>query len=80
MLRGFQLRFKDKIMLRQLTEEAWVLYLKILDIERKPSFSSEHENRIYKLTDQVYSRYIRRRHALELHIIRNTNKQTTDKW
>lgn len=66
-------------MLRQLTEEAWILYLKILDIERKPDTSNEHEDRIYKLTDQVYSRYRRRRHALELHIISDFNRQTTDK-
>lgn len=62
-------------MLRQLTEEAWILYLKILDIERKPGFLSEYEDRIYKLTDQAYSRYMRRRHALELHIIRDYNRQ-----
>lgn len=67
-------------MLRQLTEEAWILYLKILDIERKPDFSSEYEDRIYKLTDQAYFRYMRRRHALELHIVRELKRQTTDKW
>lgn len=57
-------------MLSKLTEEAWILYLKILDIERKPDF-----DRVYKLIDRAYSRYIRRRHSLELHIIRNSNRK-----
>lgn len=65
-------------MLRKLTEEAWILYLKILDIERKPDNLDKHENRRYKLIDRAYSRYIRRRHALELGMIRNFNRQTAE--
>ncbi len=53
-------------MIRKLTEEAWDLYLKILDIERIPGYSMELENRIYRLTDQIYYRYARRRHIWEL--------------
>lgn len=66
-------------MLSKLTEEAWILYLKILDIERKPDYLDKYENRRYKLIDRAYSRYIRRRHALELGIIRSSNRQTA-KW
>lgn len=66
-------------MLRKLTEEAWILYLKILDIEHKPEFLSKDEDRIYKLTDQAYYRYLRRRHALELHIVRELKRQTTQR-
>lgn len=50
-------------MRRKLTEEAWELYLKILDME--PSLSTEREQKIYRLTDQAYYRYLRRRNALE---------------
>lgn len=67
-------------MLNKLTEEAWILYLKILDIERKSDFLGNYEDRVYKLIDRAYSRYIRRRYALELHIIRNSNRQITDGW
>jgi len=51
-------------MLRKLTEEAWELYLKILDMELT-SLSTEGEQKIYRLTDQAYYRYLRRRNALE---------------
>jgi len=51
-------------MLRKLTEEAWILYLRILDIERISDFSIMREERIYRLTDQIYCRYKRRRTAL----------------
>ncbi len=54
-------------MIRKLTEEAWILYLKILDIDRISDYSIERENRIHRLTDQAYFRYLRRRRALELH-------------
>lgn len=53
-------------MLRKLTEEAWGLYLKILDVDRISGFSTEREDRIHRLTDQVYCRYVRRRDALSL--------------
>lgn len=52
-------------MLRKLTEEAWELYLKILDMDRASDISIKQEQRIYKLTDQSYYRYLRRRKALE---------------
>ncbi|MGZ4978557.1 MAG: hypothetical protein ACXV8O_15510 [Methylobacter sp.] len=55
--------------MKKLTEEAWDLYLKILDIERVPDFSIKLENRIYKLTDQSYYRYARRRDALGLRML-----------
>lgn len=61
-------------MLRKLTEEAWILYVKILDVERKPNFLSKDDDRIYRLTDQAYYRYIRRRQALELHFIRELKR------
>ncbi len=51
-------------MLTKLTEEAWVLYLKILDIKRIPDISIKREERIYRLTDQAYYRYVRRRNTL----------------
>ncbi|PPK73001.1 hypothetical protein B0F87_11547 [Methylobacter tundripaludum] len=54
------------MMIRKLTGEAWILYLKILDVERIPDFSIKREDRIYRLTDQAYYRYVRRRNALEL--------------
>lgn len=54
-------------MLRKLTEEAWLLYLKVLDIERISDLSVKHEERIYRLTDQTYRRYLRRRNAWEFH-------------
>lgn len=57
-------------MLGKLTEEAWVLYLKILDIERISGFSIKRDERIYRLTDQIYYRYKRRRTTLELQTIR----------
>jgi len=57
-------------MLGKLTEEAWGLYLKILDIERISGFSIKRDERVYSLTDQIYYRYKRRRTALELQTIR----------
>ncbi len=57
-------------MIGKLTEEAWVLYLKILDIDRVSSYSIERENRIARLTDRTYLRYLRRRCAMELHLIK----------
>lgn len=51
-------------MLTKLTEEAWGLYLKILDIERTPDISIKYEERIYRLADQAYYRYVRRRNIL----------------
>lgn len=54
------------MMLRKLTEEAWVLYLKILDADRIFDCSIEREDRIHRLIDQAYCRYVRRRNALEL--------------
>lgn len=50
-------------MLKTLTESAWGLYLRILDIERVADFSK----RIDRLADRAYRRYIRRRDALGLH-------------
>ncbi|TRW90728.1 hypothetical protein EKO24_018195 [Candidatus Methylobacter oryzae] len=55
-------------MIGKLTEEAWVLYLKILDVNRASSYSIEHESRINRLTDRIYLRYLRRRCAMELHL------------
>ncbi|MFI3122081.1 MAG: hypothetical protein QX203_19110 [Methylococcaceae bacterium] len=52
-------------MLRKLTEEAWELYLKMLDMGLTSDLSTEREQKIYKLTDQAYYRYLRRRNALE---------------
>jgi len=54
------------MMIRKLTGEAWILYLKMLDVERIPDFSITREDRIYRLTDQAYYRYVRRRNALAL--------------
>jgi|GEM_PF-546281 len=65
-------------MLRKLTEEAWILYLRILDIERISDFSIIREERIYRLTNQIYYRYKRRRTALELQII-NDNLSSTER-
>lgn len=62
-------------MLRELTEEAWVLYLKILDTDRISEFSIEREDRLHRLTDQAYYRYVRRRNSLDLQIIRERNKR-----
>ncbi len=53
-------------MLRKLTGEAWTLYLKILDVE---CISIKHEQRIHRLTNQIYYRYVRRRNAMELQVI-----------
>ncbi len=61
------------LMLRKLTEEAWILYLKVLDIERISILSIKQEERIYRLTDQTYQRYLRRRNALEFQIIDKLN-------
>ncbi len=57
-------------MLRKLTEEAWVLYLKTLDVDRISEGSIGREDRIYRLIDRVYCRYARRRNTLELPHIR----------
>ncbi len=57
-------------MLRKLTEEAWGVYLKILDVKHRQDVSVKQETRLYRLADQAYYRYIRRRRALELQSIR----------
>jgi len=68
------------MMLRKLTEEAWIFYLKILDIERIPGYSIDHEIRLNRLTDQTYYRYVRRRDAFELQIMgeKNNYRQRND--
>ena len=60
--------------MKKLTEEAWDLYLKILDIERMPDVSIKLEDRIYKLTDQSYYRYARRRDALGLRMFKRPER------
>jgi len=48
---------KVKIMFKNLTMEAWILYLKILDAE----LISDCMDRQYRLADRAYYRYRRRR-------------------
>lgn len=65
-------------MIGQLTEEAWSLYLKILDIDRASGNSIERENKIHRLTDQTYLRYLRRRCALDIPIIKKCKQPPTE--
>lgn len=50
-------------MLKQLTYEAWSLYLKILDIERYCRFQKKTDDRVSKLLNRAHQRYERRRDA-----------------
>ena len=49
------------MMLKKLTMEAWILYLKILNAELISDFSITNLNRQYRLADRAYYRYRRRR-------------------
>jgi len=49
------------MMLRKLTMEAWILYLKILNAELISDFSIDYMDRQYRLADRAYYRYRRRR-------------------
>lgn len=56
--------------LRDLVDEAWQLYMKILDVERTSAFLNvglfnKDTDEQYKLTNKAYCRYKRRRNALE---------------
>lgn len=56
--------------LKDLVNEAWQLYMKILDVERTSAFLhigifNKDADEQYKLTNKAYSRYKRRRNALE---------------
>ena len=51
------------MMLRKLTTEAWLLYLKILNAEFIADLSMKNVDRQYKLADRAYYRYRRRRAA-----------------
>ncbi|MGR9014784.1 MAG: hypothetical protein ACU83U_14205, partial [Gammaproteobacteria bacterium] len=52
---------RDKMMLKKLTTEAWLLYLKILNAEFIADLSMKNVDRQYKLADRAYYRYRRRR-------------------
>jgi hypothetical protein len=53
-------------MLRQLTNDAWSLYLKILKLNQyAPYFLINGMNKRYKLAERAYRRYERRRDAWE---------------
>ena len=53
-------------MLRQLTDDAWILYLKILKVKQyAPDFLINGMDKRYKLAERAYSRYERRRDAWE---------------
>lgn len=55
---------------RNLVDEAWQLYIKILNVERASAFShiglfNRDSDDHYKLTNKAYCRYKRRRNVLE---------------
>jgi hypothetical protein len=53
-------------MLRQLTDDAWSLYLKIIQLtQHAPYFSVNGIIKLYKLAERAYRRYERRRDAWE---------------
>ncbi|HEY8218996.1 MAG TPA: hypothetical protein VIF86_02745 [Methylobacter sp.] len=53
-------------MLRQLTDDAWSLYLKILKLKQyTPEFLIKGVDKQYKLAERAYRRYERRRDAWE---------------
>jgi hypothetical protein len=60
----FLFRLGNKMIFKKLTMEAWLLYLKILNIELISDFSATHINRQYRLADRAYYRF-RRRRALD---------------
>jgi len=53
-------------MLKQLTDDAWNLYLKIIQLTQyAPIFSVNGIIKLYKLAERAYRRYERRRDAWE---------------
>ena len=51
--------------LKELTEQAFALYRRILDVEGMSDFSSHRANRLRHLADRAFDRYTRRKNAYE---------------
>jgi len=50
---------------KELTDQAFALYRKILDVEGLSSFSSHRAKRLRQLADRAFHRYTRRKNVYE---------------
>ncbi len=50
---------------RELTDQAFALYRRILEVEGMSDFSSRRANRLRHLADRAFNRYTRRKNAYE---------------
>jgi len=53
---------------RELTDQAFALYRRILEVEGMSDFSSRRAKRLRHLADRAFNRYTRRKNAYELSI------------